>query len=80
MPSFTFVSLKVALWLGTADLEAEVYFIHDVNRSAGDRVYWVRREAAFAIGALARVVPIESVVKELVRLSMAYLCLAFIVV
>ncbi len=32
-----------------------------------DPVYWVRREAAFAIGALARVVPAEFVVRDLVR-------------
>ncbi|KXN85478.1 Serine/threonine-protein phosphatase 2A 65 kDa regulatory subunit A beta isoform [Leucoagaricus sp. SymC.cos] len=51
---------------GTADLTTEVYFIKDVDRSVQDPVYWVRREAAFAIGALARVVPIDFVLKDLV--------------
>lgn len=50
---------------GTADMETEVYFIKDVNRSVQDPVFWVRREAAFAVGALARVVPLDFVVKEL---------------
>ncbi|KAF9453236.1 ARM repeat-containing protein [Macrolepiota fuliginosa MF-IS2] len=50
---------------GTADLDTEIYFIKDVSCSAKDPVYWVRREAVFAIGALARVVPIDLVVKHL---------------
>jgi len=51
---------------GTSDPETEIYFIGDVGRSVSDPVYWVRREAAFAIGALARVVPVEFVVRDLV--------------
>lgn len=64
----SFVSLNVVISrAGTSDLETEIYLIRDVNRSVKDPVYWVRREAAFAIGALARVVPIEYVINDLVR-------------
>ena len=31
-----------------------------------DPVYWVRREASFAVGALAKVVPLELVLSSLV--------------
>lgn len=54
---------------GTADLETEIYFIEDVNHSVQDPVFWVRREAAFAIGALARVVPEDLVYKDLVSFT-----------
>ena len=61
------ISFLVSQWIpGTADLETEIYFIKDVYRSVQDPVFWVRREAAFAIGALARVVPEDFVCKDLV--------------
>ena len=31
-----------------------------------DPIYWVRREASFAVGALAKVVPLELVLSSLV--------------
>ena len=31
-----------------------------------DPIYWVRREASFAVGALAKVVPLELVLSTLV--------------
>ena len=41
----------------------------EVERVGRDPVYWVRREASFALGALAKVVPQEIVICSLVRLS-----------
>ena len=32
-------------------------FVKEVERVACDPIYWVRREASFAVGALAKVVP-----------------------
>lgn len=43
-------------------------FVQEVERSGQDTVYWVRREAAFAVGALAKVVPVEIVHGSLVCL------------
>lgn len=42
-------------------------FVEEVERVANDPIYWVRREACFALGALAKVVPQEVVVLSLVR-------------
>lgn len=41
-------------------------FVQEVWRVGSDSVYWVRREASFAIGALAKVVPLEMVTTYLV--------------
>ena len=38
----------------------------EVERIGHDPVYWVRREASFAVGALATVVPTEVVISSLV--------------
>ena len=38
----------------------------EVERVGRDPVYWVRREASFAVGALAKVVPQEVVLESLV--------------
>lgn len=43
-------------------------FVHEVERVAQDPMYWVRREASFALGALAKVVPEELVSASLVPL------------
>lgn len=43
-------------------------FVTELERVGRDPVYWVRREASFALGALAKVVPEEVVVCSLVRL------------
>ncbi|KAG8754237.1 hypothetical protein FRC14_005259 [Serendipita sp. 396] len=41
-------------------------FVQEVWRVGSDPVYWVRREASFAIGALAKVVPLELITAYLV--------------
>lgn len=41
----------------------------EVERVGRDPVHWVRREASFAVGALAKVVPVEVVTSSLVSLS-----------
>ncbi|GBE82030.1 hypothetical protein SCP_0404060 [Sparassis crispa] len=43
-------------------------FVAEVERVGRDPVYWVRREATFAVGALAKVVPDEVVVSSLLPL------------
>jgi hypothetical protein len=43
--------------------------VTEVERVARDPVYWVRREASFALGALAKVVPQEIVICSLVSPS-----------
>ncbi|PVG03265.1 ARM repeat-containing protein [Serendipita vermifera] len=43
-------------------------FVQEVRRVGSDSVYWVRREASFAIGALAKVVPLEMVMAHLLPL------------
>jgi serine/threonine-protein phosphatase 4 regulatory subunit 1 len=42
-------------------------FVKEVQRVADDSVYWVRQEACFALGALAKVVPEQIVTVSLVR-------------
>lgn len=41
-------------------------FVDEVARVGKDTVYWVRREAAYALGALAKVVPFELIDSVLV--------------
>lgn len=43
-------------------------FVSEVERVGRDPVYWVRREASFALGALAKVVPQEIVICSLLPL------------
>ncbi|KIJ68977.1 hypothetical protein HYDPIDRAFT_105528 [Hydnomerulius pinastri MD-312] len=43
-------------------------FVREVERAGKDPVYWVRREASFALGALAKVIPEELVVSALLPL------------
>lgn len=45
----------------------EAIFIEEVVRVAQDSVYWVRKEASFALGALAKVVSQSYVNETLVR-------------
>ncbi|KAG5646684.1 hypothetical protein DXG03_002674 [Asterophora parasitica] len=59
---------------GALDEETKQAFVNEVERVAQDTVYWVRREASFALGALAKVVPEEIVIRCLVR---GTLCLSF---
>lgn len=44
----------------------------EIERAKYDPVYWVRREATFALGALAKVVPEELVFVSLVRYLFFY--------
>lgn len=37
-------------------------FVKEVERIARDPIYWVRREASFAVGALAKVVPEDLII------------------
>jgi hypothetical protein len=55
--------------LGAIDDETKAAFVSEVERVGRDPVYWVRREASFAVGALAKVVPQEVVLLSLVRNS-----------
>ncbi|KAF8628354.1 hypothetical protein AX15_003890 [Amanita polypyramis BW_CC] len=50
---------------GPLDEEIKRVFVKEVERAAQDPVSWVRTEASFAVGALAKVVP-----KEVVQCSM----------
>ena len=43
-------------------------FVKEVERVARDPVYWVRREASYTLGALAKVIPGEIVVSSLVSI------------
>jgi serine/threonine-protein phosphatase 4 regulatory subunit 1 len=47
-------------------LNMQTIFVSEVDRVGHDLVYWVRREASFAVGALAKVVPLELVLGSLV--------------
>lgn len=46
-------------FVGSLDEETKQAFVGEVERVAGDPVSWVRTEASFALGALAKVVPVE---------------------
>lgn len=46
--------------------ETKTAFVAELERIGRDTVYWVRREASFALGALAKVVPVEVVTSSLV--------------
>ncbi|KIK98846.1 hypothetical protein PAXRUDRAFT_30878 [Paxillus rubicundulus Ve08.2h10] len=53
---------------GSLRFDAQHAFIREVERAGKDPVYWVRREASFALGALAKIVPEELVVTTLLPL------------
>lgn len=46
-------------------------FVKEVERVAKDPIYWVRREASYTLGALAKVIPVEIVVSSLVSIRLA---------
>lgn len=50
-------------------LNMQTIFVSEVDRVGHDPVYWVRREASFAVGALAKVVPLELVLSTLVGIQ-----------
>jgi len=49
---------------------AKGMFVAEVARVGTDPIYWVRREAAYALGALAKVVDDEMLLEYLVGLRM----------
>jgi len=61
------MSCRLSTLLGTLDEVTQRSFVKEVERVGRDTVYWVRREASFALGALAKVVPVDLVVASLVR-------------
>ena len=56
-------------WLGSLRIDTQRAFVREVERAGKDPVHWVRREASFALGALAKVLPEELVVSSLVRVA-----------
>lgn len=58
--------------VGSIDDETKAAFVAEVERVGRDPVYWVRREASFAVGALAKVVPQEVVLLSLVSCLFKY--------
>src|ERR1700742_4155632 len=54
---------------GFLDLKTQKAFVEEVERVGQDPIYWVRREATFALGALSKVVPEELVMCSLVQCS-----------
>lgn len=46
--------------------DIQLAFVKEVERVAHDPIYWVRREASFAVGALAKVVPEDVIIVSLV--------------
>ncbi|KAJ3881007.1 armadillo-type protein, partial [Lentinula edodes] len=52
---------------GYLDDQSTDIFVSEVARVSQDPVYWVRREACFALGALAKIVPAEVVQLTLLR-------------
>ena len=70
--------LVVLIWyLGPLSEEMKLAFVKEVERVAKDPIYWVRREASYTLGALAKVIPIEIVVSSLVRFNIfGYACKA----
>ncbi|KAF9564431.1 ARM repeat-containing protein [Agrocybe pediades] len=53
---------------GVLDEDTQRAFVTELERIGRDSVYWVRREASFALGALAKVVPQELVINSLLPL------------
>lgn len=63
-------SIEQYIWrLGSLRMDTQRAFIREVERACKDPVHWVRREASFALGALAKVIPEELVVSSLVRVA-----------
>ncbi|KAI0647224.1 hypothetical protein C8Q79DRAFT_907811 [Trametes meyenii] len=53
---------------GSISEDTKTAFVAEVERVGRDSIYWVRREASFAVGALAKVVPVEVVTSSLLPL------------
>lgn len=52
--------------IGSLRPDTQRAFVREVERAGKDPVHWVRREASFALGALAKVVPEELIILSLV--------------
>ncbi|KAI0082750.1 ARM repeat-containing protein [Panus rudis PR-1116 ss-1] len=66
---FSSMSLMAAVTAsGTLAEDTKTAFVTEVERVGRDPIYWVRREASFAVGALAKVVPVEVVETQLLPL------------
>lgn len=59
---------------GPMEEHTQTAFVAEVERIGKDQVYWVRREASFALGALAKVVPQEVVLCALLPVFDALRC------
>lgn len=66
---FIHLSSNIVWRLGSLRLDDQRAFVREVERAGKDPVHWVRREASFALGALAKVIPEELVVSALVRVA-----------
>lgn len=53
---------------GTPKPDTQRAFVREVERVGRDPIHWVRREASFALGALAKVVPDELIISSLLPL------------
>lgn len=53
---------------GTPRVDTQRAFVREVERVGRDPIHWVRREASFALGALAKVVPDELIIGSLLPL------------
>ncbi|KAG2158366.1 armadillo-type protein [Suillus bovinus] len=53
---------------GTPRADTQRAFVREVERVGSDPIHWVRREASFALGALAKVVPDELILGSLLPL------------
>lgn len=51
---------------GTPRVDTQRAFVREVERVGRDPIHWVRREASFALGALAKAVPDELIIGSLV--------------
>jgi len=67
------VSIRSRFWtdegidlLGSLAEDIQSAFVSELGRGGRDLIYWVRREASFALGALAKVVPVEVLLLSLV--------------
>jgi serine/threonine-protein phosphatase 4 regulatory subunit 1 len=65
--------IKFKRILGSLNDETKLSFVTELERIARDQVWFVRSEAAFALGALAKVVPEEVVLSSLASIQITIL-------
>lgn len=73
--SVTIYCYRLNFVIGTLEDPTQRAFVEELERVGRDPVYWVRREASFALGALAKVVPEEVVLSSLVSYNPLYTAL-----